>query len=123
VKYTFFIIALLFLLRPVLPVAEYAVNYGYISKELCVNKNKPKLHCNGKCHLMKELAKASEQEKPVSEKKSGEHPAEVLFLEPIAELKIAGVEYTVYPRQSFFYSNLYTHTGYESVFHPPSFIS
>ncbi len=122
-KYTFFIIALLFLLRPVIPVVEYAANYDYISKELCVNKNKPKLHCNGKCHLMKELAKASEQEKPASEKKTGEHPAEVLFLQPIAELKIAVEVYAVYPKQSFFYCNLYTHTGYESVFHPPAFIS
>lgn len=27
------------------------------------------MHCNGKCHLMKELAKASESEKPLSQDK------------------------------------------------------
>ncbi len=48
------------LVKPVLPVVEYMVNYDYISKVLCENKAKPKLKCNGKCHLMKELAKASE---------------------------------------------------------------
>jgi hypothetical protein len=123
VKNTCLIIAFLFLLKPVLPVFEYAANYKFISRELCENKNKPQMHCNGKCHLMKELAKASEQEKPVSEKKTSLQTAEVLFLEPIAQLKVAGVEYAVYPRQSFFYCNLYTHIGYQSVFHPPTFIS
>ncbi|MEN9488966.1 MAG: hypothetical protein RL494_1231 [Bacteroidota bacterium] len=67
-------------LKPVLPVVEYVVNYEYISKVLCVNKDKPKLQCNGKCHLMKELAKASENEKPISsDKKFSVQENEVLF--------------------------------------------
>jgi hypothetical protein len=35
----------------------YELNKDFIAKNLCVNKMKPKLHCNGKCHLMKELKK------------------------------------------------------------------
>jgi hypothetical protein len=35
----------------------YELNKDFIAKNLCVNKAKPKLHCNGKCHLMKELKK------------------------------------------------------------------
>lgn len=58
------------LLKPVFPVIDYIVNYEYISKVLCVNKAKLKLQCNGKCHLMKELAKTSENEAPVSSDKS-----------------------------------------------------
>lgn len=38
-------------------VAAYEMNKEYIAKNLCINKNKPKSHCNGKCHLMKELQK------------------------------------------------------------------
>ncbi len=57
------------LLKPVLPVVDYIVNYEYISKVLCINKAKPKLNCNGKCHLMKELAKTSESETPISSNK------------------------------------------------------
>ncbi len=45
--------------RPLIPLAEYAVNYDYIVNSLCVNKSKPELHCNGKCYLGKELAKAN----------------------------------------------------------------
>lgn len=39
---------------------EYVANYSYISTELCVNKAKPKLNCNGKCYLSKELSKTND---------------------------------------------------------------
>jgi len=37
-------------------------DYEYISEVLCVNKDKPELHCNGKCYLMKSLAEAAKKE-------------------------------------------------------------
>jgi hypothetical protein len=64
------IIILVLFLKPIFPVIDYAINYDYISKVLCINKDKPELKCNGKCHLMKELAKASEDDKPISSDKS-----------------------------------------------------
>ena len=48
----------LVLLKPLLPFVDYAINKEYIAKNLCENRNKPKLNCNGKCHLMKQLKKA-----------------------------------------------------------------
>ncbi|MBC8644541.1 hypothetical protein H9W95_12115 [Flavobacterium lindanitolerans] len=45
-----------------LPVIEYAINYDYIATVLCINKDKPEMKCNGKCHLMKELAKSSQDD-------------------------------------------------------------
>lgn len=33
------------------------MNKEYIAKNLCENRNRPKSHCNGKCHLMKLLKK------------------------------------------------------------------
>lgn len=41
-------------------VFNYWINYQYYSKVLCENKNKPMLHCNGKCALSKELDKAEQ---------------------------------------------------------------
>ena len=76
------------LLKPILPVVEYVVNYEYISKVLCVNKDKPMLHCNGKCQLMKELAKASENEKPISDKKIAAQEFEVLFFENLKSFEV-----------------------------------
>ena len=42
-------------------VAEFRLNQDYIAKNLCINRNKPKMHCNGKCQLMKKLAVEEEQ--------------------------------------------------------------
>ncbi|MES2628414.1 MAG: hypothetical protein V4616_05545 [Bacteroidota bacterium] len=50
-------------------VIDYSVNRVYITQAFCVNKAKPQLKCNGKCHLAKELKKAGE-EKNDSDKNS-----------------------------------------------------
>ena len=52
-------LALVMLLKPLWPLAEYALNYDYIVENLCENKDKPMLNCNGKCFLAKQLAKES----------------------------------------------------------------
>lgn len=36
-------------------VGYFEVNKEYIIKKYCVNKSAPKLKCNGKCHLSKQL--------------------------------------------------------------------
>ena len=123
-KKTVFIIVLVLLLKPILPVLEYAINYDYITKTLCVNKAKPKMQCNGKCHLMKELAKASESEKPISsDKKQLVQESEVLFLETIASFVCA--DFFTNPTQKINanYSNLYSFLNSGVVEHPPTFIS
>ncbi|WP_080777738.1 hypothetical protein [Chryseobacterium phocaeense] len=48
-------------LRPVLPLVNYAVNYDYIVKNLCENRNVPQSTCKGKCYVSKELAKTEKQ--------------------------------------------------------------
>ncbi len=42
---------LLALIQPALPVLDYLINYDYILSELCENRDKPILTCNGKCYL------------------------------------------------------------------------
>ena len=106
-----------------MPVMEYFINYDYIASELCENKEKPELHCNGKCHLMKELAKASEDEKPVSDKKAAHHEYEVLFYYQPVDFALSDT--TALPQKAVntVYSNLYTHINTVAVFHPPTIIS
>jgi hypothetical protein len=43
-----------------MPFIEYALNKEYIAKNLCINRDKPKNCCQGKCHLKKQLAKSDE---------------------------------------------------------------
>lgn len=51
-------------IRPVLPLVNYAVNYDYIVKNLCENRNVPQSTCKGKCYVGKELAKTEKQTNP-----------------------------------------------------------
>lgn len=82
------------------------------------------MHCNGKCHLMKELAKASETEKPISsDKKSTSQVFEVLFFEKIKSFTITPICFGTKEKINQFYSNLYFYLNRDSVFHPPTFIS
>ena len=123
-KKAIFIIALAIFLKPIFPVAEYVVNYEYITKTLCVNKAKPKLQCNGKCHLMKELAKAAESEKPISsDKKQLVLESEVLFLETIPSFVCADFFTIPTQKTNANYSNLYCFLNSCVVDHPPTFIS
>jgi hypothetical protein len=44
-----------------LVVLDYTINKEYISKNLCENRSKPTMHCNGKCQLMKKMAAEENQ--------------------------------------------------------------
>ena len=111
------------LLKPFIPIVEYAVNYEYISKVLCVNKANPEMKCNGKCHLMKELAKSSEDEKPISDKKIAVKEFEILFFQEIKPLAVLFSQIRLKPTSNFNYSNLYNYLNSSSFFHPPTIIS
>ncbi|MEI6677649.1 MAG: hypothetical protein WCL21_03515 [Mariniphaga sp.] len=47
-----------YLIRPVMPFVEYAVNKDYIAKKLCINRDQPHSCCEGKCYLEKQLKKS-----------------------------------------------------------------
>lgn len=115
-----FIIAIFLLLKPVLPLGEYLLNYDYIVKELCVNKDKPVMHCNGKCHLMKELAKNAAEDTPSSEKKTyvTQHEIFAVLEVPFTFSFNPVVFYNISPATE--YKNLYSHTYNPVFFRPPS---
>lgn len=43
--------------------AGFEMNHKYIAENLCINKNRPWLHCNGKCYFLKKIKQAEENEK------------------------------------------------------------
>jgi hypothetical protein len=43
--------------------AGFELNQKYIATELCVNRDKPQMHCNGKCYLMRKLKQAEQKER------------------------------------------------------------
>ncbi len=120
-KKTVIIIALTLFLKPIFPVLDYIVNYDYISKVLCVNKEKPTMHCNGKCHLMKELAKEAENEKPTSpSKKTSQQETETLFYMSMLTFDLPNENRVLFSKINTHYLNLYDYATLISVFHPPT---
>jgi len=53
----FYLLYLLAMVRPLIPIIEYHANYDYIANILCENRDKPSLACHGKCYLEKQLKK------------------------------------------------------------------
>lgn len=113
-----FIIVTVLLLKPALPFLEYVVNYDYISQVLCENKAIPDLECNGKCHLMKELAKASEAEKPLSSQKKSVVKFEIMFFQKIQEFTVLTSNSTILVVNSYYFAN-YTFLVLDAPFRPP----
>lgn len=120
-KNAFLLLGLLVLFRPIFPVVDYVVNYDYISRVLCENKAKPQMKCNGKCQLMKEMAKASESEKPLSQdKKAAIQESEILFIQQLSSFEIYFLPISLQKAINLNYTNLYCYNTIESVFHPPT---
>ncbi|SEJ26675.1 hypothetical protein SAMN04487995_3856 [Dyadobacter koreensis] len=65
-------------------IAYYQVNKAYITRVLCENRDKPQLHCDGKCYLAKKLKEQEEkQDQRTSERIQG-IPVLQLFASPLA---------------------------------------
>jgi len=57
----FYLLYLLAMIRPLVPIIEYHSNYDYIANVLCENRDRPYLECNGKCYLEKQLKKTNHE--------------------------------------------------------------
>ena len=57
----FYLLYLLAMIRPLVPIIEYHSNYEYIANVLCENRDRPYLECNGKCYLEKQLKKTNHE--------------------------------------------------------------
>jgi len=108
------------LFKPILPIAEYVVFYDYIKNELCVNKDKPELKCNGKCHLMKELAKASDASENGKDSKHFSVETSIVFCQAINEnFSFKPLFYIHKSKITSRYNLSYSSLKADSVFRPP----
>lgn len=80
------------LAKPLYPIAEYIVNYDYIVNNLCENRDKPALNCDGKCYLSKLLAKESKEseENPFGEKQSQAEVQHIVFYKLSSQIDFGG---------------------------------
>jgi hypothetical protein len=93
---------------------EFRVNRDYIAEVLCVNKDKPQLQCNGKCHLKKQLEKDNE---PARNGTSAKERYEVIFINALTSPNLApldaGAALTAY------YQDKMPLAPTHAFFHPP----
>lgn len=49
---------------------EFYINQSYIAQNLCENRARPQLHCNGNCVLSKKLAEEQKKQQEIPAKKT-----------------------------------------------------
>ena len=108
---------LIAMLRPVQPYVEYILNQDYIAEFLCINKDKPKLQCNGKCHLAKQIEKQKPLDSDTSFRLSMENYP-IGFVEFI-EFKPNNIV-ALKNNSNFIYLKLYNFSYSYSKFKPPT---
>jgi hypothetical protein len=101
-------------------VVDYALNQARITRLYCVNKARPRLHCNGKCYLAQKLRKAED-----AEKKAPASPGKVKYEAlPTAAtfcLRKPQVWPAAAPRFAPAPGSCYAFAPQWGVFHPPAF--
>lgn len=84
---------------------DFELRRDYIAKNLCVNRDKPELKCDGKCYLAKRLAMAHEKEQQEAERNFIFQLCETLadptrpdlsFIPEIYHVNFSGVQETPY---------------------------
>ena len=55
-------LSVILVVHPILPYIEYFTFKKYISENFCINRDKPKMCCNGKCYLEKRLKENNQEE-------------------------------------------------------------
>ena len=102
-----------------LMVIDYTINKDYIAKNLCENRNRPTLHCNGKCQLMKKMALEDDQ---TNKTNSASSVAKAPFTDVLFNAAFAFTQLTACASDSLyndFYLVAIPSSFNSSIFHPP----
>ncbi|MET4107092.1 hypothetical protein [Hymenobacter sp. UYP22] len=100
-------------------VLDYQARKAEITQLFCVNKDKPRLQCNGKCHLRKQLRKASDAE---SKAPGGLAKVKYEVLPPAAQfaLQPQAMGFAAPGRFAPAVAVRYAFSPEHSIFHPPA---
>jgi hypothetical protein len=118
------LLTLLIFIQPLSKVwifVSFKINQDYIAKNLCENRAKPILKCNGKCQLMKKLKQAEkEEEKQIPQ--TIKEKLEVLYCHNQANFNVSQKLDFEIKKQSFFGYKFQNYSSYQSIiFRPPIF--
>ncbi|WP_317039183.1 hypothetical protein [Siphonobacter aquaeclarae] len=74
---------------PLGTIAYYQLNRDYIAKVLCENRDKPQLHCDGKCYLAKKLKAQQDRQDKETTQLVKSMPTITLFCDALAAFEFA----------------------------------
>lgn len=101
-------------------VGYYEANHEYIAKVLCENRERPELHCDGKCFLAKKLKKAEEQEQKQTSEKLEKIQKMTLFCVPLLSAEKKTLTFTSFIKRIVFLPHFFfAQEESFGVFHPP----
>ncbi|MDO6598162.1 hypothetical protein Q4512_14660 [Oceanihabitans sp. 2_MG-2023] len=101
-------------------VLYYQLNIDYIVETYCVNKEKPTLQCNGKCHLAKQLQPTSNTSNSDDAISSLVEAFTFVYYNDYPSLIFNTVFLLESREKSFFYTKNYTYKFEYSHFRPPT---
>jgi hypothetical protein len=118
----FYLLYLLAMVRPLIPIMEYYANYDYIASVLCENRDRPYLECNGKCYLEKQLKK-SNHSKHDHKSTIPQIDFEKYPISPLDQFSCTIKNFNENYKQIFFVNKYTSQDFYNSLLKPPQFIS
>ncbi len=100
-------------------VAYYRVNQDYIAKNLCENRDKPMLDCNGQCYLAKQLKAAEEKEQKSNSERLEKMPEVVLSFQALQPVFTARFMAYISIENHFSTRDFFPNSATKGFFHPP----
>lgn len=70
-------------------IAYYHANKDYIARVLCQNRDKPQLHCDGKCYLAKKLKATQDRQDKETTERVQNLPTLALFCNDLMRFQFA----------------------------------
>ncbi|GAB3522075.1 hypothetical protein [Emticicia fontis] len=102
---------------------DYELRKDFIIKNYCVNRNKPELHCDGKCFLAKKIQAQTEKEERSALQNFIYKLLEINTFESLNNFTFDNViETKEYSARNYPYKLEFTRESLSSVFHPPALI-
>ncbi|MHA8052623.1 hypothetical protein [Aquirufa sp. Wall-65K1] len=101
-------------------VAYYQVNRNYIAKNLCENRDKPKLNCNGQCYLAKKLKAAEDKEQKTNSERLEKMPEIQLACEQVPMLAFHP-SLIDFSEDHFVQDQMLAQSSIHLPFHPPKY--
>lgn len=102
-------------------ITDFEINREYIARVLCINRDKPEMGCNGKCHLKEQLQKTENPREEKSPTAVNDNRDQIYYPSFVSILKEPNHQNkTAIPG---YISNLNPSIFIYSIFRPPKTIS